>query len=294
MITPGRRKFKPTWIDKLKRKPTQKSKTPNKTNNNKNKDRMIHGKKTIDFNSVDLNIEVFCSSLLILNESNYSSSICKLFNVLILIKPCLYQVLVVASPLLPTFLLPLLVVPELAFFSMKIAPFLLGKRYIGWTRLMMEAVRFIYLEGYFVCCSVLFSQSRNEITPLSRNTQIYSMIFVAIGLLVEYLIFAAGMVYLVFVKVRSLIRKEKSVSFIFYKKKHGRRARDPEDLNQRNFVDEDDSVGEVLRANSRSVLEEDHEDLGAVIKRKERLRKFARNWRKRSQNCTKKRKAQEK
>ena len=79
------------------------------------------------------------------------------------------------------------------------------------------------------------------------------MVFISIGILTEYLLFTLGMIYLAVQKVKGVLRKEKRVAFIFYKKKHPRKSKDLEIF--------DDSVSVPMNQGAGSNDREDGQDL---------------------------------
>ena len=151
-------------------------------------ERRIRYNKTIERNRTDETIEQFC--VYILKDSEILLKWNKIFlinNWLIMFQMVLYHVLVVALPLLPRLLLPSLIALELVFYLFTIIPFLCVAKFISWFRLFVRTLRFIFFEGFLICCLYLCIQSNNVIKPLDYDIQIYAIILISLGIALEYM-----------------------------------------------------------------------------------------------------------
>ena len=213
---------------------------------NQQKTKEIDPAKTIEYNQIDRELELFCCSVIKLNQRVYEHSLCRFFNPIILIKMPVYLILIVSLPISPQILLPLLVLLELLAFGFKVIPTLKAGIYVHWMRLLFEILRFISLQGFFTCCTILCYQSENQINPQSESLQTYTMIFISFGVLIEYLGFAGRMGYICYKKIRELASKKKNKSevHIFYKEKHS---------NQANIQKEGKRAGEDLSIQNLSL-----------------------------------------
>ena len=128
--------------------------------------------------------------------------------------------MIVGLPISPHILLVLLVLLEALAVVFKLLHILQAGFYVHWVQIMVEVLRFVSLEGLFICCCILCFQSGGKIKPLSESLQVYTMVFVSVGVLIEYLAFSIGIIYLCYTKVKELVNKKKSESYIFYRKKH--------------------------------------------------------------------------
>ena len=158
---------------------------------------------------------MFCCSVIEFDQKVYQNSLCLLFNPIILIKLPIYQILIVGLPISPHILLPILVLLEMLAFCVKVIPTLKAGIYIHWMRLLLEILRFASLEGFFTCCTILCYQSQNQIKPQSVILQTYTMVFISVGILIEYLGFAGGMICICYKKIKELIEKNQPESHIF-------------------------------------------------------------------------------
>ena len=192
--------------------------------------------RTVRHNQTNRKLELFCSSVIKLNQGVYKNPLCRLFNPIIIIKLPLYQILIVGLPISPHILLPFLVLVELLAFFFKMIPTFNTGLYVHWMRLTLEILRFASLEGFFICCTILCYQSGNQIKPQSDILQTYTMIFVSVGVLIEYLAFAGGMFYILYKKIRQVVSKKdrnSSEDFIFYREKSAKKpSREREGLKR--------------------------------------------------------------
>ena len=208
----------------------------------------------------DRNIELFCSILLTQNPKSYSLTICRLFNVMNLLKPTIYQILIVSLPVLPILQLPLLIAIELLFFMGKILPFIFGYHFIGKARLTAEILRFVFLEGFLVCCFVLCIQSGNEEVPLSDSLQRLTILLISLGMVFEYISFIITTIYLLSNKITKWVKgSEAEYKYVYYKPAQNPRSElnsDPQSEDEFAKPNTNNKVNPVDEKNERKWLEE--------------------------------------
>ena len=184
-----------------------------KTKKNKEKIekmKIIDIPKTIEYNKTNQAINLFFVSVLIRSELAYSSKICSLNNWFSFIHMGLYQFLIPALPLLPRFVLTFLIIIELGCLLLTILPYLMVTRFLGWFQLFSKVVRFLFLEGFLICCIILCWESRNELKPLSESVQDLAILLVVMGLVAEYMLFMTQLLLIIIKVLKGIFGKKKS------------------------------------------------------------------------------------
>ena len=237
--------------------------------------KILDGQKTLEHLTIDHTLELFCSILLTQNAKSYSLGVCRLFNVMNLIKPTIYQILITALPVLPILQLPLLIAMELGFFLSRMLPFIFGYYYISWARLFADIVRFVFLEGFFICCCILCFQSGNEEVPLSSSIQGATIFLIFLGVVFEYLAFVTSTIYILYTRTKNWMKgTQAKYKYLYYRlpETSKKEVDNPSQSNEEDkyFVDSFNNKTSRRTSNLKKWVEAQKEKESPVIANKER------------------------
>ena len=195
--------------------PGSKSKKSKENHRNQKKGRsdkpklFIDVKKTLSYNSRNMEVEKFCVQHLDKNPKTFNSSICLLNNLFNVIHLAMMLMSIVALPHSPTILALSLLSLEVLFLLLTVIPYFCYHRFISVFEVASKITKSACLGGFFMVCIWIELSSSGRDIPISSNVQMTGMILIMLGILFNYLFTLIKIVLLVIGVVKAMIEKLK-------------------------------------------------------------------------------------